>query len=326
MAIAPQREAWSAMPSPPTDRVVAVVEFLASRPEEPATVAELVRHLGMNRATCHAVLAALVRAGWVLRDPADRTFTPGPALIALGRAAESGMPAARAADGELAALAADLGRTASISYPSGDHIVIGSLAAGSTGNTGTAEDEDTLRVGQRFPFAPPYGPGLVAWGTDADTEAWLARTPQPEPDALDRFRTVLASVRRRGYTVESATPASRRLREALAGLDSLSVRQRPAVTALLHEIGGIDYLDADLRPGRTHPVGVMSAPAFGADALPVLNISVYVWDDLAPDAIRAIGDRLLAAAHAVTRDLRGTVPTGFPEPGRTPAPQPDSLA
>jgi DNA-binding IclR family transcriptional regulator len=310
MPAAQARETWSVMPSPPTDRVVAVVEFLASRPAEPATVAELVRHLGLNRATCHAVLASLVRAGWILRDPAEKTFTPGPALIALGRAAESGVPAARAADDELAALAKDLGVTATISYPSGDHIVVGSRSPAGPGNG------DTVRVGQRFPFAPPYGPGLVAWGSETDIDHWLARASRADDADIRRFRDALASVRSRGYTIESMTAASRRLREVLAELDSLSPRQRPAVTELLHEIGGIEYLDDDLHDGRTYPVSVMSAPAFAGDGAAALNISVHVWTDLEPAAIRAIGDRLLTTSRTVTHDLRGTTPTDFPDTAR----------
>jgi DNA-binding IclR family transcriptional regulator len=312
MTSAQDRDTWSAMPSPPTDRVVAVVEFLASRPAEPATVAELVRHLGLNRATCHAVLASLVRAGWVVRHPVDRTFTPGPALIAVGRAAESGVPAARAADGELAALVRDLGLSATISYPSGDHVVVGShISAGS-------DHEDGVRVGQRIPLAPPFGPGLVAWGSQAEIDRWLARAPHADAARLRRFEQVLAGVRSRGYTVESTNPATRRLRALLTELDSLSARHRPTVTELLHEVGAIEYLDEDLLDARAYPVGVMSAPAFAGTGVAALNISVYVWSDLTPAAIRTIGNRLLTASHAVTRSLGGTPPSGFPPPPEGP--------
>lgn len=306
-------EVWSAMVSPPTDRVIAVTEFLAARPGEPATVAELVRHLGLTRATCHAVLAALVRAGWVIRDPVERTFTPGPALIALGRSAETGVPAARAADRELAALVDELGMSASVAYPSGEHIVVGGYRA-----AGGAGEPEGVRVGQRIPFAPPFGPGLVAWGTEDDVAQWLARAPQPQPDAGrdDLFARVLASVRARGYTIESHTPASVRLRSLLVELDSLSPRQRPAVAELLYEIGAIDYLADDLKEGRTYPVGVMSAPAFTADGRAALNISVYVWAELDPAAIREVGNRLLSAARTVTKELRGHPPAGFPPVSR----------
>ncbi|MGW1992048.1 IclR family transcriptional regulator [Embleya sp. NPDC001921] len=307
MNSAPDREQWSAIPSPPTDRVVAVTEFLASRPGEPATVAELVRRLGLNRATCHAVLAALVRAGWVVRDPVEKTFTPGPGLIALGRAAETGVPVARAAEGELAALVRELGMAVTAGYPSGEHIVVGSHLAVD------GDAADVVRVGQRIPFAPPFGPGLVAWEGEPEIGRWLARAPHADPARTPRFRAVLATVRRRGYTVESDTPASRRLRALLVELDSLSPRGRPAVTELLHEIGTIDYLDDDLQEARTYPVGVMSAPAFTGAGVTALNISVYVWADLDPAGIRAVGDRLLAASRTITHNLRGTPPRDFPQ-------------
>jgi hypothetical protein len=84
-----------------------------------------------------------------------------------------------------------------------------------------------------------------------------------------RFRDVPAAVRRRGHTVESNTPASRRLRTLAVELDSLSPRQRPAVTELLHEIGTIEYPDDDLR----------EAPhaARGSHVRPGVHRSVYVW-------------------------------------------------
>lgn len=120
-------------------------------------------------------------------------------------------------------------------------------------------------------------------------------------------------MRRRGYTVERSTPASRRLRDLLAELDSLTVRQRPTLTGLLHEIGAIEYLDDDLEAGRTYPVSVMTAPAFAGDRVAVLSISVHVWDDLEPARIQALGDRLLAASRAITRDIHGTAPDDFPQ-------------
>jgi DNA-binding IclR family transcriptional regulator len=73
--------------SPPTDRVVATVSLLAARPDQPLSLAELTRRLGVNKSTGHAILASLVAAGWVLRDPTRKTYRLGPALVALGRSA-----------------------------------------------------------------------------------------------------------------------------------------------------------------------------------------------------------------------------------------------
>ncbi|WP_331766732.1 hypothetical protein [Embleya sp. NBC_00896] len=125
---------------------------------------------------------------------------------------------------------------------------------------------------------------------------------------------MLETVRARGYTIERSTPATARLRDLLGELDSLSERSRPTVTALLHEIAAIEYLDEDLVAGRRYPVGVMSAPAFGRDSEAALNISVYVWADLDRAAIRRVGDRLSAAAITITEAIGGTLPAAFPRP------------
>ncbi|WP_436776327.1 hypothetical protein [Yinghuangia sp. YIM S09857] len=158
--------------------MIAVVEFLASRPAEPATVADVVRYVGLSRATCHAVLASPVAAGWVRRYPASRTFTVGPALIAFGRAAESSVQAAQVAHPELAALSDELGVPATISHPVGDRLVIGARSAGS-------DEEEQGRVGQRFPFAPPFAVGLVGWGAPSDAERWISRAPRVGPDGAE---------------------------------------------------------------------------------------------------------------------------------------------
>jgi DNA-binding IclR family transcriptional regulator len=82
-----------ARPSPQTNRVVALVEILAARPNEALTLADVTRRLGVNKSTCYSMLQALTEVGWLLRDPFHKTYRLGPALVAVGRAASSGFPA-----------------------------------------------------------------------------------------------------------------------------------------------------------------------------------------------------------------------------------------
>src|SRR5207249_1441728 len=63
--------------SPPTDRVIATVSLLATHPDEPLSLAELTRRLGVNKSTGHAILTSLAASGWVLRDPARKTYRLG---------------------------------------------------------------------------------------------------------------------------------------------------------------------------------------------------------------------------------------------------------
>src|SRR5205823_2361202 len=75
--------------SPPTDRVVAVLELLAGN--ESRTVSEVARALDLNRSTATAVLTALAGAGWVERLP-DRGYVLGPGLLPVAEAAFARLP------------------------------------------------------------------------------------------------------------------------------------------------------------------------------------------------------------------------------------------
>ncbi|WP_245547271.1 helix-turn-helix domain-containing protein [Nocardia brevicatena] len=67
--------------SPPTRRVVAVVELIAES-ERPLSVSVIAERLSLARATVTAVLGELRAAQWVTRD--DRLcYRPGPALTRL---------------------------------------------------------------------------------------------------------------------------------------------------------------------------------------------------------------------------------------------------
>src|SRR5207248_704067 len=71
-------------PAPGAERVVAVLNFLTAHPDESFTLSELARRLGLNKATCHALLMTLTEAGYVLRHPTRMTYMLGPALVAAG--------------------------------------------------------------------------------------------------------------------------------------------------------------------------------------------------------------------------------------------------
>src|SRR5690242_13893127 len=85
--------------SPPTARVVAVLNFLASHPQEQFGLSELARRLDLSKPTCLGIVTTLAEAGYLVRDAAEKTYRLGPALITLGHTAQESMrisPAARA--------------------------------------------------------------------------------------------------------------------------------------------------------------------------------------------------------------------------------------
>jgi len=95
--------------APAVERAVAVLNLLAAHPQQRYTLSEIARDLKLNKATLHAILGALTDEGYLVRDPAAKSYALGPALVALGNSAVSTYPAAECAVPEMRALTDELG-------------------------------------------------------------------------------------------------------------------------------------------------------------------------------------------------------------------------
>jgi DNA-binding IclR family transcriptional regulator len=292
--------------SPPTERVVRVVQFLAARPSEPSTLAEVARSLALNKATCLAVLTQLVDAGWVIRDPRAKTYSLGGAFVALGRAAEQAFPAARHARIALEELSARWHLPCVIAAPQGEQITI----------IGCAGDPDRLdgsnRLGQQVPFAPPFGVAFVAWGPDDAIDSWYARSSSPLSDD-DRawFASVFTSVRSHGYGVERLTEPVLRLRHLLADVadDPMAATVRPSLLRLIGQLGTRLQIVDELQPGSSFPVNVVYVPVFDAQARPALNLSLHLLrDEITFEEVDAMAQELRTVANEITARSGGRLP------------------
>ena len=97
--------ASSARSSPPTQRVVAILDFMAEHPHDRFGLSELARHVGLAKPTCLGIVTTLTESGYLVRDARDKTYRLGPSLIALGHIAQESMrvsPAAREASDVIA--------------------------------------------------------------------------------------------------------------------------------------------------------------------------------------------------------------------------------
>ncbi len=92
--------------SPPTERVVAVLDFLVARQGERFGLSELARNLGLAKPTCLGIVTALTAGGYLVRDPVTKTYGLGPALIAAGRVARTDFAVGAVARRRLAGLSA----------------------------------------------------------------------------------------------------------------------------------------------------------------------------------------------------------------------------
>ena len=184
--------------SPPTDRVVRILDFLAGRPEERFGLSELARRLGLSKPTCLGIVTSLTDAGYLVRDAGDKTYRLGPSLITLGHKAQESMRVSPAAREELRRLSARFGVTAALSGVIDDRITLLDLVAPAGARPG-------VEVGQSYPFAPPVGLMFVLWDDEAERD-WLAKEPTiPLRTNTDRLNRVIAVCRADGYLVERLT-------------------------------------------------------------------------------------------------------------------------
>jgi len=291
--------------SPPTRRVVAVMELLAGV-ERGLLASEVVKRLGLGHATTHAVLRGLVEAGWVVRDPLNRQYVLGPGFLALAASVHSGEPPTGFVRTVLSELAADCGYPASVVGIADDALVIRELVY-----PPGREAPVLAQAGQQIPFVPPFGPGFVAWSSTAEQAAWAARSLSGDGAVTPRIQAVLAAIRERGYTIERLTDPSARLIRVLSDLEDelLSDPVRPLLRDLLAELTSIDYLPVELSRDGDYPVGVLAAPVFDGNGKVLMELVVHPFSRLTGAEIEQTGARIVRAGDEVTRALGGARPT-----------------
>jgi DNA-binding IclR family transcriptional regulator len=287
-----------ARPAPAVERTVALLEFLASHPNEAFSLSELARRLDMNKATGHAMVAALTAAGYLLRHPVDKTYSLGPALISVGNAAGSRQfEVVDYARAEMDQVARELHVQCVASAAIGDEIVL--LA-----RSGDPEPLGlSVPVGQRLPLVPPLGTVFLAWESPDAIDRWLRRLgPRSGNTALARYREAVATVRRRGYSLglEPAPPA---------GASTRRRELRDAAVEVVEDHPHDEYILLELEKAASYRLSHIAAPVFGADGRVALALTLMGFrHQLSADQVPEYADRLRMAALATTRSIHGRVP------------------
>jgi DNA-binding IclR family transcriptional regulator len=300
-------------PSPQTERVVAVVDILATHPGEDFTLAELARRLGVSKPTCYPMLATLTRAGWLLRHPSRKTYRLGPALVPAGRAAAAGAPVLELARPRMAELAEASGLVCIGLAPSADDLVVVEVVR----PPGEPRAVFGLRLGDRIPPRPPLGAVLVAWHGGEAVEAWL-RTGTAGAGAdrsRRRYDADLAAIRRRGYAVELREPIQERVAWLADQLRSAVEDRRHGaaihdlVDRAVGDLSGEMVLLTDIDPDRSYRPSSINAPVFDAEGSVALVVCVVdAPATMAGREIAALGERVRSATTDLTHALRGRPP------------------
>jgi DNA-binding IclR family transcriptional regulator len=285
--------------SPPTDRVLDVLDFLVGRPDERFGLSELARNLGISKPTCLGIVNALTARGYLVRDPDGLAYGLGPALMAAGRAAQASFAVSRVARPHLEALSERYESACTASAVVGDQIMVLERAGPAQG---------AARVGQLYPFAPPVGLMYVLWDRDEALDRWLSKRPTL-PLELDRarLRRIVQQCRRRGYLVESLTTTGLRLHTLMAGVAAydLPPRVQELIGEMASDLGERVLLDADLSARRKQPVNLIAAPTYDADGRQELVLTLHVGSSITGAETARRASALVAAADAVTAEVGG---------------------
>jgi DNA-binding IclR family transcriptional regulator len=290
--------------SPPTQRVVALLDHIAAHPGERFGLSQLSRTLGITKPTCLGIVTTLTEAGWLNCDLQTRTYGVGPALVAAGRLARRTIPGADAAERHLAELARRFGSPCTASAVVGDEIVVLTSVRGDGRGEG-------VMAGSRYPFAPPVGLMYLLWDTDDAFERWLRIRPTL-PVVLDHalLRRVVAECRERGYLVEGLTEVGARLHTLMAGVAAYDLPDevRGLVGEMVSTLGERVYLGAELTARGKHPTHLLAAPTYGRDGRQEMVLTLYVGASITGAEITRRGRALMATAAAVTADVGGVPP------------------
>jgi DNA-binding IclR family transcriptional regulator len=283
-----------ARPAPAVDRTVALLNFMSLHPDDPWSLSELARRLDLNKATAHAMLTALTDAGYVLRHPVDKTFTLGPAVIAVGNAAAVRQyEVVDFARGAMQALADEIGVRCIASAAIGEEIVF-LAASGDPQPFGLH-----IQVGARLPLVPPLGTVFVAWSSPDEIDEWLRRLgPNATEDELQRFRDVVVTVRQRGYSLGLEVPAAR-------GLMTPEGDRRRA----FNELGHNEYVLLELEHSASYRLSHVAAPVFGPDGRVALSLNLMGFrHELRAEQVPELAARVTEATGRVTKAIHGKPP------------------
>jgi DNA-binding IclR family transcriptional regulator len=290
--------------SPPTQRVVALLDHVVAHPAERFGLSELSRTLQISKPTCLGIVTTLTETGWLDCDPQTRSYGVGPALLSAGRLARRAVPGADVAERQLADLARRYTSPCTASAVVGNEIVV------LTSVRGDGRSEGAM-AGSRYPFAPPVGLMYLLWDSDAAFERWLRIRPTL-PVVLDHahLRKVVAECRARGYLVEGLTEVGARLHTLMAGVAAYDLPDevRGLVGEMVSTLGERVYLGAELTARGKHPTHLLAAPTYGSDGRQEMVLTLYVGASITGAEISRRGRALMATAAAVTTEVGGVPP------------------
>ncbi|MFL6239454.1 MAG: IclR family transcriptional regulator [Actinomycetes bacterium] len=291
--------------SPPTRRTVALLDAVVRRPGHDHSLAELAKETGISKATALGILNELQQSGWLTRDPGNKTYRPGAAMLAAGTAADEGFVAVHATRPLMTALTKEIGAVCTASAVIDGQVTV--LARTEPDGRGTP----AFRVGQRYPFAPPSGVMFVAWDDNKTVEAWLNEPPlAPLTVNKTELRAVVASCRERGHLVVGLGESDAGLWSLLSELPDDAVSAQLGVLLQRRMPGGMQpYVVDNIDARKRYDVSLVCAPVFDRNAeMAYLLTVVLMQAGVLGRDLRNVTSALDRTAGEATATLNGRDP------------------
>ena len=280
--------------SPPTRRVVEIIELLVERRDVTTRLSDIVKVLDLNQATAFAIMKELVDTGWVTRDPGTKAYAIGGALVGLAKQTDRYGSSLTTAAYEATA---DTGYATSVSERAGNQLVIIAFVTGANGPDAQWDPE----VGDRLPFAAPFGLAFAAWEPPDERRAWIERSGANSPAFHAQLKQFLDETSTQGYSVERLSPEMVSALPAMTKLqaEALSESMRDHLDQVLLEMTGSPAPPVGASGRQRDYVGSITVPVFNSGGRVTHNIGVHPFADLTPRKIEQIGRRLRKSADLV---------------------------
>lgn len=265
------------------------MELLGSQPERAFSLAEIVRQLGISRATGHAILAALTAHHWVARDTATAGYSCGPAIASWAKPAGD-----RMFHGILRELADSTEAQTFLARREANTLVVVDCAG---------ESASGLRIdrGLRTPLVAPFGRDYIAFSGTRSQRAWLRGIGTPSTALSRRISLVFKEIRERGYVVERLSREYVRVYTALRALggdgepDAITGRLARAFA----DLTVIDVLSAELTDHSSHNIATISAPILDEDGVASMSVTAAPFATLAAADVVKLGEQVKDAARRI---------------------------
>jgi len=242
--------------SPPTQRVIAVMECLSAS-ESGYTATELANTLGTARPTTSAILRELEAAGWVARDTDTLAYAVSGRFLALTRPG--------IADDEVRAILEELSATLNcgltLSRVEPDQLVVVHKVPSPTRTI------RGLNVGEPVALCYPTGAAVMAWRSSTDQQRWLGGRDARD---LRERRRLLRSVRTRGVVLYRPDEEDSGLLDVLidlldaAGADGQRREVQIRVYRQIQRLVSRTFTDAEIDAAEVLPLGYLTTPVFDA--------------------------------------------------------------